>query len=76
MTEEELLAHLSVMGFMHVADRIVLTKDQPEARAYFDELLIDNRHQRDGFPPEVFAIIMKLFKMQNFKDRALDTKGK
>ena len=67
MTDElsvEQLLGIIEESFPHVAKRIRLVTGEPEADAYYKTLMISNRADRSGFPPEVAAAIMKLYTLQ------------
>lgn len=55
----ELLAELS-QRYEKVAMRLILCEGTPEFEMEMNKLLIDDRHGRQGFPPEVMAILLKL----------------
>ncbi len=55
----ELLSELAV-HFPKVAMRLTLCEGTPEFEMEMNKLLIDDRHGRQGFPPEVMSILLKL----------------
>ncbi|MCB1888905.1 MAG: ankyrin repeat domain-containing protein [Rhodocyclaceae bacterium] len=48
--------------FERILNRIAELWHKPDMEAYFDDLLIDKRGGRQGFPPEVGAEIFRLFR--------------
>ena len=53
---------LTEAGFGRIADRIRDDWDVPQyVKPYFSELLLANRDDRQGFPKDVFSIILKLY---------------
>jgi tankyrase len=53
--------------FPRVLNKIVALWDEPEIDDYFEELLVDRRGGRKGFPPEV---VQEIFFLSNVHDRA------
>jgi uncharacterized protein len=51
--------------FPHVLNRIAALWDEPEVDAYFEELMVDNRGGRKGFPP---AVVQEIFFLSNLHD--------
>ncbi|HCX34824.1 MAG TPA: hypothetical protein DHV08_15590 [Rhodocyclaceae bacterium] len=47
-------------GFPHVESAISLMWGSPEIYRYFDKLMIADRNDREGFPPEVIQEILAL----------------
>jgi hypothetical protein len=60
---EEYLDQLRQLGFARIADKIMLVWGTPEVKGYFKDLLITDRHDRQGFPKEVYGVLMKLYIM-------------
>lgn len=53
---------LTEAGFGRIANRILEDWDKPQyIKFYFNELLLTNRDDRQGFPEDVFSIILKLY---------------
>ena len=74
--ERILINRIEERGFAHVAKRLRLVVGQPEARTYLDSLLVaDLKRTRNGFPNDVFEIIMSLYQLQDFNNISLDTRG-
>ena len=73
--ERILVNHLESLGFPHVAKRLRLVIGHKESRDYFTEILVGSRDARAGFPPKAFEVLMALYRIQDFKDIELDTKG-
>jgi hypothetical protein len=62
--EPEVRYHLMALrerNFSRIADAIAAIWGTNEALQYFHSIVIDTRGGRQGFPPEVFVHIMKLY---------------
>ena len=57
---ENLFDAISTGGFDRIAIRLRLSWGTAEGEAYLRTLIVDERGNRLGFPPEVFAAIIKL----------------
>lgn len=74
--ERTLINRIEERGFAHVAKHLRLVVGHPEARVYFDSLLVaDLKRTRNGFPNDVFEVIMALYRIQDFNNISLDTRG-
>lgn len=56
----ELYPHELELHFPRILNRIVELWDSKDAEAYFNDLMIDNRGGRQGFPPKVASDIIHL----------------
>jgi uncharacterized protein len=61
----DMLIHLSTLEarFPRVASAIQLLWGYPEMDTYFAKLVVDDRGDREGFPPDVMSDIMLLASM-------------
>ncbi|MFN0040532.1 MAG: hypothetical protein ACKVP2_13555 [Burkholderiales bacterium] len=50
-------------AFPHILDRIGLLWGTPELDTYFQHLMLDDRGNRSGFPPEVMRELAFLFEL-------------
>lgn len=66
--KEEHLAAIKSLGFGHVASRIDSLWDTQGLNAYFNQIVVDYRGNRSGFPEAVFTHIMRLFVLHNVED--------
>lgn len=57
--KNEAISAISI-NFKHVSDRISLLWGYPELNKYFDDLVIDKRGGRQGFPEQVMSAIFFL----------------
>ena len=63
LSKEEKEAHLAIIkenGFERIANAISLMWGYKDLESYFENLLKDDRGNRQGFPPIVFKSILKL----------------
>ena len=59
--DEALFPHHLAKRFPRILERIdTLWRNPAEIRAYFSELTVTGREQRQGFPPEVYSEILAL----------------
>jgi hypothetical protein len=64
MTDNE--ATLLEIKFPRIASAITLLWGNPEMDVYFNRMVIDNRGDREGFPPEVMSDILFLISLHNY----------
>lgn len=50
-------------AFPHILDRIALLWGTPELETYLQRLMLDDRGNRSGFPPEVMRELAFLFEL-------------
>lgn len=63
-----LLMELRTLGFKHIAEVLQLIWGDRDCDAYLNKLGLDSRDgTRQGFPPEVFQIILKLHLLHHEK---------
>jgi hypothetical protein len=54
------LLELTNLGFSKIAQKIELLKGSPELNEYLSSLLINDRVNRQGFPPKVVSILINI----------------
>lgn len=57
---EQLLEVISQGGFDRIAVKLRISWGTYECEGYLKKLIVDERGDREGFPPEVFRAIIKL----------------
>ena len=62
---EYYLDALKFFGYAKIADKISLLWGTPELGVYMSDLMIMDRNNRQGFKPEVFDVLMKIFSLHN-----------
>ncbi len=62
---EYYLEALKFFGYDKIADKISLLWGTPELGVYMSDLMIMDHNNRQGFKPEVFDVLMKIFSLHN-----------
>ena len=62
----KLFEYLRKNNFKRIADAIELTWGSTECDAYLSKLIFsEDRENRQGFPPNIFQVILKLYNMHS-----------
>ena len=61
ISTEDLFDKITDAGFKRISDFISLSWGTKECETYIEGLIISNRTDRQGFPPEVGKAILKLY---------------
>ncbi len=65
MEKEELLSLLEQRDFKRISDSIRFLWGNREFEDYMNKLIIDDRGDRAGFPPDVLGALLKLHRIHN-----------
>jgi tankyrase len=75
--DQTMYPHQLDMRFARIVDKIADLWGKPEMEPYFNDLMVDKRGNRQGFPPtvmmEIFALSNYYHNLQPARPRSVDT---